>query len=188
MASYIWNKDEVTFVGGEPVTLRDSHQDVDGVSTRDWLRATDQTVDWEQGTPAPKSDTTAGMLIAMPPGSRWIKSWTTPTFVPFGDDKRLSPADADLAVHALDMGKVGVQLVVDITDDRVVAAPARADARRFIRGDHLEIWLADPTSETANRQLGIGLLADGKADVRWLLPKGATERRRRSAARDRASR
>ena len=176
VASYIWNKDEVTFVGGEPVTLRDSHQDVDGVSTREWLNATDQTVDWEQGNPAPKSDTTVGMLIALPPGSRWIKSWTTPTFVPFGDDKRLSPADADLAVHALEMGKAGVQLVVDITDDRVVPTPARADARRFIRGDHLEIWLADPTSETANRQLGIGLLADGKADVRWLLPKGATEK------------
>ena len=43
------------------------------------------------------------MPIILPPGSRWLKSWKAPTFVSFGDKNRQGPADADLAVQALDL-------------------------------------------------------------------------------------
>jgi hypothetical protein len=175
-ANYIWDMNDVTLVGGELVTLREEHHDVDGSSEQNWLKAVETTVEHDQAEPEPKGERTTGILVALPPGSRWIKSWKTPMFVPFGAKNRKDAEDADLAVYVLDLGKGGIRIVIDITDDRAVPTPARADARQFVRSDHLEIWLADPDSSTLNKQLGIGLLADGGADVRWLLPKDSKEK------------
>ena len=110
----------------------------------------------------------------MPPGSRWIKTWKTPTFVPFGAKNRQNAGDADLAAYVVDRGKAGIQIVVDVTDDLPVPTAVRAPARKFIRSDHLEIWWR-PYGASTNKQLGIGLLGDGTADVRWLLPSEASE-------------
>jgi hypothetical protein len=173
---YIWDTEDVTFVSGELVMLRESHNDVDGHVYIDWLKGTEDTVDHDQAEPEAKGERAIGLLVALPPDSPWIKRAPAPTFVPFGAKNRKDAADADLAAQVLDKGKGAVQIVVDVTDDRVVPVPAGADARRFVRGDHLEIWLADPDSSTVNRQLGIGLLADGGADVRWLLPKDYKEK------------
>jgi hypothetical protein len=174
-AGYIWNTDEVTFVAGEPVTLHEENHDVDGSSEIDWLEATENTVDHDQAEPEPKGEITVGRLIALPPGSRWIDAWKTPTFVPFGAKNRKGAADANLAAYALDMGPAGFQIVIDVTDDSAVPTTAKADARRFVRSDHLEIWWR-PDNGSDNRQLGIGFLADGGADVRWLYPKELTEK------------
>ena len=84
-------------------------------------------------------------------------------------------ADADLAVQALDLGKAGYRIIVDVTDDRAVPTPVRADARKLIRSYYLELWWVPRDARDA-RQLGIGMRADGSADVRWLIPSGSKEK------------
>jgi hypothetical protein len=173
--NYMWDNEEVTFVEGEPVTLYEEHHDVDGSSDTNWLKGTENTVQKDAAESEATGETNTGLLIAMRPGSRWIKSWKTPTFVPFGAKKRKDAADANLAAYALDMGKNGIRIVADVTDERVVPTPAPSDARRFVRSDHVEIWWK-PADSSINKQLGIGMRADGTADVRWLLPKDSTEK------------
>ena len=174
-AHYIWDNYDVTFVQGEPVVLTEEHHDVDGGTDRDWVRATEQTLEHDQAEPEPRGESDRGILIAMPSGSRWIKSWKTPTFVPFGAKNRLNATDADLAAYVVDRGKAGIQVVIDVTDDLPVPPAPRAPARKFIRGDHVEIWWR-PDDAGTNKQLGIGILGDGTADVRWLLPAKTSER------------
>jgi hypothetical protein len=173
---WLWDEEEVTFVSGEPVMLKEVHSDIDGDTSVDWLKATEESDDahWEDGgglTPAG----THGMLIALPAGSRWIKSWKTPTFVSFGEKNRTGSADADLAAYALDLNKAGIRIVVDVTDDRAVPTPAKANARALVRSDHLELWWVPGDSSEA-KQLGVGMRADGSADVRWLMPAASTEK------------
>jgi hypothetical protein len=115
------------------------------------------------------------MLVALPPSSRWIKSWKTPTFISFGEKNRTGAADADLAAYALDLNKAGVRIVVDVTDDFAVPTPAKADARALVRSDHLELWWV-PRDRSEAKQLGIGMRADGSAAVRWLMPAASTEK------------
>ena len=157
-----------------PWILTEEHHDVDGSMDSNWLLATEHAVEHDQAEPEPTGQSDRGLLIAMPPGSRWIKTWKTPTFVPFGAKNRQNAGDADLAAYVVDRGKAGIQVVVDVTDDLPVPTAVRAPARKFIRSDHLEIWWR-PYSASTNKQLGIGLLADGTADVRWLLPSQASE-------------
>jgi hypothetical protein len=173
---WLWDEEEVTFVSGEPVMLKEVHSDIDGETSVDWLEAIEESQDanWEGGEP-PTPAGTHGMLVALPTGSRWIKSWKTPTFVSFGEKNRTGPADADLAAYALDLDKAGTRIVVDVTDDRAVPTPAKANARALVRSDHLELWWVPDDSSEA-KQLGIGMRADGSADVRWLLPAASTEK------------
>jgi hypothetical protein len=173
-AHYIWDNYDVTFVEGEPVILDEEHHDADGGTHRNWLRATERTFENDQAEQDSKGVTDLGLLVAMPPASRWLKTWKTPTFVPFGAKNRQNAADADLAAYAVDRGNAGIQLVVDVSDDVVVPTAAGARARAFIRGDHLEIWWR-PDDASVNKQLGIGLPSDGTADVRWLLPSKTPE-------------
>jgi hypothetical protein len=173
---YIWDTEDVTFVGGELAKLREEHHDVDGHLYQDWVRGIEDTVAHDQAEPEPRSETTIGLLVALPPGSRWIKRGRTPALVTFGAKNRKDAVDADLTITVLDQGKGGIRIVADITDDRLVPTPASTDARAFIRSDHLEIWVADPNSSTVNWQLGVGLRADGGTDVRWLLPKDTLEK------------
>ena len=156
--------------------LTEVHSDIDGDTGVDWLKATEERHDanWEGGEP-PTPAGTHGMLVALPTGSRWIKSWKTPTFVSFGEKNRTGPADADLAAYALDLNKAGIRIVVDITDNRAVPTPAKASARALVRSDHLELWWV-PSGSAEAKQLGIGMRADGSADVRWLRPAASTEK------------
>ena len=173
-ARYMWDNFDVTFVEGEPVILTEEHHDVDGSVNSDWLLATEHVVEHDQAEPEPTGKSDRGLLIAMLPGSRWIKTWKTPTFVPFGAKNRQNAGDADLAAYVVDRGKAGIQVVVDVTDDLPVPTAVRAPARKFIRSDHLEIWWR-PYGASKNKQLGIGLLGDGTVDVRWLLPSQGSE-------------
>ena len=174
---WLWDEEEVTFVSGEPVMLKEVHSDIDGDTSVDWLEATEESHDanWEGGARGRTRAGTHGMLVALPTGSRWIKSWKTPTFVSFGEKNRTGPADADLAAYALDLNKAGIRIVVDVTDDRAVPTPAKANARALVRSDHLELWWIPGDSAEA-KQLGIGMRADGSADVRWLMPAASTEK------------
>ncbi len=173
--NYFYSEQDVTFVDGEPVMLQYEYSDIDGSTSVDYLKATEHRVEWDRAEPGPTDESDNAMLIALPPGSHWLKSWKAPTFVPFGEKNRKGDADADLAVQALDMGKAGFRIVVDVTDDRAVPTPVRADARKLIRSDHLEIWWVPRDAQDA-RQLGIGMRADGSADVRWLMPSGSKEK------------
>jgi hypothetical protein len=174
--NYLWQIEDVTFVDGEPVELAANNSDVDGSQEFDWVSGTEHDVVWDRSDPAgPSGESDTSFLVALPPGSRWLPGWKSATFVSFGERNRQGPADADIAVHALDLGKEGVRIVVDVMDDRLVATPAKADARALVRSDHLELWWV-PRDASVARQLGIGMRADGSADVRWLLPAGAKER------------
>jgi hypothetical protein len=174
---WLWDEEEVTFVSGEPVMLTEVHSDIDGNTTIDWSRATEESHDanWDGAAAGPSRESTHGMLLALPTDSRWIKSWKTPTFVSFGEKNRTGPADADLAAYALDMDQAGVRVVVDVTDDRAVPTPATADARALVRSDHLELWWV-PRDSPEPKQLGIGMRADGSVAVRWLMPSASTEK------------
>jgi len=174
---WLWDEEDITFVSGEPVMLQEVHSDIDGITTIDWLAATDETEDsnWDGDENKESHAGTHGVLLALPSGSRWIKSWKTPTFVSFGEKNRTGPADADLAAYALDMNKAGFRLVVDVTDDRAVPTPAKADAKALVRSDHLELWWV-PRDSTQAKQLGIGMRADGTAAVQWLMPAASTEK------------
>src|SRR4051812_5424155 len=174
---YFYSEQDVTFVEGEPVMLQYVYSDIDGSTSVDYLQATQHRMDkeWDRGDAGSTEESDNAMLIALPPGSRWLKSWKTPMFVPFGEKNRKGDADADLAVHALDMGKAGFRIVADVTDDRAVPTPVRADARKLIRSDHLELWWVPRDARDA-RQLGIGMRANGSADVRWLMPPGSKEK------------
>jgi hypothetical protein len=109
----------------------------------------------------------------LPPDSPWLARWRTPTYVTFGAKNRKGHGDADLAVKAIESAPDVATIQIDIKDDRLVPVAAGADDKQFLRGDHLELWWAHTGSATVvpgNRQLGVGLLADGTADVRWLMP------------------
>jgi hypothetical protein len=96
---YLWDKQEVTFVSREPVMLKEVHSDIDGDTTVDWLKATQDSHDANRDGAAPGQtrEDTHGMLLALPADFRWIKAWKTPTFVSFGEKNRTGSADADLA-------------------------------------------------------------------------------------------
>jgi hypothetical protein len=174
--NYFWQNHDVTFIEGEPEELGADNSDVDGRQEIDWLKAWEHDVDWDRSDPnGPSGESDNGFLIALPPGSKWLASWKAPTFVPFGEKNRQGPADVDLAVSALDLGKAGIRIVVDVTDERLVATPVKADAKALVRSDHLELWWV-PADASLAKQLGIGMRADGSADVRWLLPAGANEK------------
>src|SRR5262245_11686823 len=113
---WLWDEEEVTFVGGEPVMLTEVHSDIDGDTTIDWLKATEESNDgnWDGSAPGKSRAGTHGILVALPAESRWIKSWKTPTFVSFGEKNRTGSADADLAAYALDLNKAGIRIVVDV--------------------------------------------------------------------------
>jgi hypothetical protein len=174
---YLWDEEEVTFVSGEPVMLKEVHSHIDGDTTVDWLKATQESHDANRdgAAPGPMREDTHGMLLALPADSRWIKTWKTPTFVSFGEKNRTGSADADLAAYALDLNEAGIRIVVDVTDDRAVPTPAKADARALVRSDHLELWWV-PRDSAEAKQLGIGMRADGSAAVRWLMPVASTEK------------
>jgi hypothetical protein len=174
---WLWDEEDVTFVGEEPVMLQEVHSDIDGDTTVDWLKATEESHDgnWDGAPPGKSREGRHGILVALPTDSRWIKSWKTPTFVPFGEKNRTGPADADLAAYALDLNRAGIRIVVDVTDDRAVPTPAKADAWALVRSDHLELWWV-PRDSSEAKQLGIGMRADGSAAVRWLMPAASTEK------------
>jgi hypothetical protein len=174
---WLWDEEEVTFVAGEPVMLKEVHSDIDGDTTVDWLAATEESHDrsWDGSAPGTSREGTHGILVVLPTDSRWIKSWKTPTFVPFGQKNRTDSADADLAAFALDLDKAGVRIVVDLTDDRAVPTPAKADARALVRSDHLELWWV-PRGSSEAKQLGVGMMADGGVAARWLMPAASSEK------------
>lgn len=89
-----------------------------------------------------------------------------------GEKYRQDPSDADISVRStlLDAGTIRIE--VDVQVDHFVPVQTGATDKRFLRGDHLEVWWAPACSSVRGnqqlRQLGIGLLASGGVSVRWL--------------------
>jgi len=164
------NEKEITFVEGEPVILRESDHDNWVISEVDWEKASHHDEEREN-----HKHRNFGIVMALPPGSRWVKSWKVPTFVAFGAKNLSGPKDADLAARAVDLGAAGIQIVVDVTDDKFVPTPANGDARALVRSDHVELWWTRFDKHEI-RQLGIGMRADGSVDVRWLMPENSAEK------------
>lgn len=173
-ASYRFWTTEVSVIASEWVVLRDRYSDIEGSVVNDWAGASRTTLPPSDtsGEDAPSEQQEAGLLIALPPGPSNAASAHPPTFVSTGGKQREDRADADLSVHSTLLDANTVRLEVDVQDDHFVPVQTNATDKRFLRGDHLELWWAPAWSPAHGkqqlRQLGIGLLASGGVDVRWL--------------------
>jgi len=174
--SYRYMQDNETFIDGELVRLGDRSGDVDQTEETNWVEAVRRSQARDQGgggeDEAPSEEQRHGLVVVLPPGSPWLPRWRTPTFVSFGAKYRKARGDADLVVKATEPSPETVTIQIDVKDDRLVPVAPGADDKQFLRGDHVELWWhhrGTPTETEGNRQLGVGLLADGTADVRWLI-------------------
>jgi hypothetical protein len=139
----------------------------EGSQTEDWDTLTfHRTLEKGEGKQREvlEADEGAILLVTQDDASALPRTWTTVTD---GKARRHGPRDASFQVRA-EPAEAGVALRIRVRDNTHVPVPARGSPRAFAAADHLELWWRSPAGL---RQVGVGVDAEGKAQVRALYLK-----------------
>ncbi len=112
------------------------------------------------------------MLVLLPPGSRWLKSWKAPTFVPFGDKNRQGSADADPRSRR-SIWQAGIRS--SPTSPTIAPFPRPPSPTQGIDTERSPGTLVGPGRRPRRQAARHRHAGRRSADIRWLIPSRSTE-------------